>query len=90
MLTRILGFDGKKLGKIYSRKNNIFLMQQLQFRTSKLQETPSALKREHPALQNLKFLLFFLFFNVTFALLDPYPADTINADPCESRSETLL
>jgi hypothetical protein len=28
--------------------------------TSKLQEKPSALKREHPALQNMKFLNFFL------------------------------
>ncbi len=33
------------------------------------QEKPSALKREHPALQNMKILYFFLF----FALLDPDP-----------------
>jgi hypothetical protein len=38
------------------------------YRTSKLHEKPSALKREHPALQNMKFL-FFLW--VIFALLDP-------------------
>jgi hypothetical protein len=31
------------------------------YRTSKLQEKPSALKREHPALQNMKFLNFFIF-----------------------------
>jgi hypothetical protein len=37
----------------------------------KLQEKPSALKREHPALQNLKILYFFLFLWVIFALLDP-------------------
>jgi hypothetical protein len=42
-------------------------------RTSKLQEKPSALKREHPALQNMKFLDFFLFLWVIFALLDPDP-----------------
>jgi hypothetical protein len=33
----------------------------------------SALKREHPALQNMKFLNFFLFFWVNFALLDLDP-----------------
>ncbi len=37
---------------------------------SKLQKKPSALKREHPALQNMKFLNFFLFLWVIFALLD--------------------
>jgi hypothetical protein len=47
----------------------------------KLQEKPSSLKREHPALQNLKILYFFLFLWVIFALLDPDPATQINADP---------
>jgi len=44
----------------------------------KLQEKPSALKREHPAIQNMKFFLW-----VIFALLDPEPdpAFQINADP---------
>jgi hypothetical protein len=37
----------------------------------KLQEEPSAHKREHPALQNMKFLDFFLFLWASFALLDP-------------------
>ncbi len=41
--------------------------------TSKLQKKPSALKREHPALQNMKFLSFYLFLWVIFALLDPDP-----------------
>jgi hypothetical protein len=42
---------------------------------------PSALKREHPALQNMKFLDFFsLLLWVIFALLDPVP-DIPNADP---------
>ncbi len=42
-------------------------------RTSKLQEKPSALKREHPALQNFKFLPFFPIFEGHFALPDPDP-----------------
>ncbi len=55
----------------------------------KLQEKPSALKREHPALQTMKLVSFFLLFWVIFALLDPDPAAQINADPCGSGSETL-
>jgi hypothetical protein len=47
---------------------------------SKLQEKPSALKREHPAFQNIKFRHFFLFFGVIFALLDPIQPIKINAD----------
>ncbi len=42
-------------------------------RTFKLQEKPSAFKRDHPALQDMKFLNFFLFLWVIFALLDPDP-----------------
>jgi hypothetical protein len=38
---------------------------------SKLQKKPSALKREHLALQNMRFLNFFLFLWVIYALLDP-------------------
>jgi hypothetical protein len=38
---------------------------------SKLQEKPSALKREHPVLKNMKILDFFLFLWVIYALLDP-------------------
>ncbi len=34
-------------------------------------EKPSALEREHPALQNIKFLHFFVLLWVMFALLDP-------------------
>jgi hypothetical protein len=40
--------------------------------TSELQKKPSALQREHPALQNMKVLNFFLVW-VIFALLDPDP-----------------
>jgi hypothetical protein len=58
---------------------------------SKLQEKPSALKREHPVFKNMKILDFFLFLWVIFAFLDPDPdpATQINADPCGSGSETL-
>jgi hypothetical protein len=42
-------------------------------RTSKLQKKPSTLKREHQALQNIKFLNFFLLLWVIFALVDPDP-----------------
>ncbi len=40
---------------------------------SKLQEKPSALKREHPTLQKIKFIYYFLCLLAIFALLDPDP-----------------
>jgi hypothetical protein len=67
----------------------------------KLQEKPSALKREHPVpvLKNMKILGLFLSLWVIFALLnpdpqfnadpEPDPATQINADPCGSGSQTL-
>jgi hypothetical protein len=69
--------------KNYScKKMNVFLVKNCNlhitrppYRTSKPLEKPSALKREHPALQNLKFFPFYLFLRVIFALLDPDPAD---------------
>jgi hypothetical protein len=36
-----------------------------------VQENSSALKREHPALKNMKFIYFSLFLWVIFALLNP-------------------
>jgi hypothetical protein len=88
----IQGFGDRKFNKIYSSKTFLyFLDQKLQFtypdasiKEHMLQEKPSALKREHPALQNVKILNFFLYFWVMFALLDPdtYPATQLNADPC--------
>jgi hypothetical protein len=39
----------------------IYLSLGLHERTSKLQEKPSALKREHPALQKMKFINFFFY-----------------------------
>ena len=53
---------------------------------SKLQEKPSALKREHPALQKMKFMNFFLCLWVIFALLDP---DCESGSGYESGSTTL-
>jgi hypothetical protein len=41
------------------------------FKAEKNVEKHSALKREHPELQNMKFLNFFLHLWVIFALLDP-------------------
>jgi hypothetical protein len=55
--------------------------------TKETQKKPSAPKREHPALENIKFLLSW----VIFALLDPdseYGSGSI--DVIESGSETLL
>jgi hypothetical protein len=57
-------------------------------RTSKLQKKPSALEREHPALQNMKFLKFVLFLWVIFALLGPDPdSESGSTDLIESRSK---
>jgi hypothetical protein len=56
--------------------------------TSKLQQKPSPLKREHPALQNMKFINFFLFLWVFFALLDLDP-DPSDQNKRRSESETL-
>ncbi len=52
-------------------------------RTPKLQEKPSALKREHLVLKNMKILDIFLFLWVIFSLLDPDPdpATQTDADP---------
>ena len=47
----------------------------------KQQKKPSGLKREHPALQNMEILYFFLYLRVIFALLDPDPGTQINDDP---------
>jgi hypothetical protein len=73
------GFDDLKLKKICSWKLiSIFLIKNCNLliprppeRTPKLQEMPSALKREHPVLKNMKILDCFLFLWVIFALLDP-------------------
>jgi len=65
----------------------------------KLQDKPSALKRETPVNKNMKILDFFYFCGSFLAAwiririsnlnVDPDPATQINADPCGSGSETL-
>ncbi len=51
------------------------------------------LKENNPALQNVKFLNFFLFLLVTFALLDPIRIPNLDTDPLtwsgQSGSETV-
>ncbi len=54
------------------KKNKIFFLIK-NCNLSKLQEKPSALRRELPALQNMKFLSVFLFLWVIFACLNPDP-----------------
>ncbi len=76
------GFWWPKIGKnlnLQLKKNLIFSWSKIAIylslallRTSKLQEKPSAMKKRHPAFQNMKFLYFFLFLWVIFALPDPY------------------
>jgi len=72
------GFDEQKTKKNYSWKKILifFINYNLPiprppYRTSKLQKKPSALKREHPALINMKFFNFFFILVVIFAFLDP-------------------
>jgi hypothetical protein len=84
---------GKKLNFLFSfffdKKIAIYLSLGLEM-TSKLQEKPSALKREHQALQKMKYINFFLFLCVTFALLDPDRKSGYGSrDPIESGSTTL-
>jgi hypothetical protein len=59
----IQGFDDQKLEKFTAVKENLcFLLKICSFileRTSKLQQEPSPLNREHPALQHIEFLDFF-------------------------------
>jgi hypothetical protein len=75
------------MNKIFLIKNSNLLIPRNPQRTSKLKETSSSLKKEHPALLNLEILHYW---GVIFALLDPYPQaqsrsgsskPKINADP---------
>jgi hypothetical protein len=78
----------KKLNFLGS-KTTIYPSLGLHKRISKLQKKPSTLKREHPALQNMKFLNFFLLLRVIFALLD-LDSEYGSADLIESGSNTNL
>jgi hypothetical protein len=56
---RIQGFDDQKLKKKIKLKFSfLFLIKNINVLMSKPQEKPSALKRERPALQKLKFMNF--------------------------------
>ncbi len=58
-------------------------------RTSKLHKKPSALKSEHPELQNMKFLNFILHLWVIIGRLDPDSEYGSGSTDLESGSETL-
>jgi hypothetical protein len=75
----------KKLKKMYSWQKNLIFFKIKNKRRPKLQETPSAQKREHPTLQNIKFLNFFLFLWVIFALQDPDPLTWLYPNPIRNR-----
>ncbi len=84
--------DDQNLQSFTAENKIIIFDKKLQFvypgpswRTSQLQEKPPALKREYPALQNMKLKNFFLFLWVIFALLGPDPVDRCQ---CESGSTT--
>ncbi len=79
---RIQGFNDQKLKKNTAEKKLICFW-------IKLQKKPSALKRGHPALQNMNFKKKFILLWVIFALLDPDPdseSGSGSTDPIESGS----
>jgi hypothetical protein len=72
---RIQGFDDQKMKKKIQQKFYFFLIKNYNlplYRTVCLRyRKPAAFKREHPALQKMKFINFFLCLWVIFALRDP-------------------
>jgi hypothetical protein len=65
----------------------IFFIKNCNLLMSNLQGKPSALKGEHPALQKMKFIKFFLCLWVIFAFLEPNPdCESGSVDPIESGS----
>ncbi len=86
-----------KTSKILQKKIQIFwskivylFIPRPPWRTSKLQEKPSVLKREHPALQNMKFLNFFQFLWLFLRSWIQIQPTKMNADPCWSEFIGLL
>jgi hypothetical protein len=70
----------KKLIFFLQIRNCILLIPRPSFSTTKIQEKPSAFKREHPAFHSMNFSTFFCFFCVIFVLLDPDPLSKLNPD----------
>jgi hypothetical protein len=62
MATNKQKITAKKIFYIVLIKNCNLLIPRPPERTSRLQEKPSALKREHPAIQNMKFVSFLKIF----------------------------
>jgi hypothetical protein len=58
-------FQLKKIGYFFDKKLHFFIPRP-PYRTQKPQEKPSDLKREHPALQNMNILNFFLYLLLNF------------------------
>jgi hypothetical protein len=84
------GFWWPKIKKIFSKKNlNFFWIKNYTLsiprpleRTSKLQNKPSAFKREHPALKNMKFLNFFYWISwIQIRIPNRNPLTWLNPDP---------
>jgi hypothetical protein len=84
--------DGKTEEKKYSRKFfYIFFYQKLIFICVQATGKPSALKRELPALQKMKFINLFLCLWVIFALLDPDPIRIrIHSSACRHRQSNVV
>jgi hypothetical protein len=62
-----------KVNLIFFSKNGIYLSLGLHKGRPSYRKKPSALKRENPAIQNMKFLNFLLFLWIISGLLDPNP-----------------
>jgi hypothetical protein len=86
---RIQGFGDQKLKKkkIGTVQQKIFLIKNCNLLMSKLQEKHSAFKGEHPTLEKMKFINFFLCLWVIFAHLDP-DSDTDPGTPLNPDSDT--
>ncbi len=90
---RIQGFDDQKLKRIYSRKKKKFGSKTAIYLSLGLHKgSPSyrCLQLQPPALQNMKFLDFFLLLWINFAFLDSEDSESGpgSTDPIESGSNT--
>jgi hypothetical protein len=93
-------FTAWKVLYLFLIKNcNLLIPRRIPWRTHKLQEKPSVLKREHTALKNMKFFTFFyicgsllpssIWILIRIQNMDPDPVTLFNADPCGSGSTTV-